>query len=183
MAVYAYAVCMGAWEDADEAEQQRRARALASPLRLRILRLCLHESRTNQELADELDVNPGTLLHHVRSLVATGFLVAEDPRPGPRGAKEIPYRATRRSWNSGGDDLGPMLVETFLQEIEGLAPDELLITRLGVKLNAAHREELSARFMALFEEYRDRPADPDGEPISLMFAEHPEHTRSKRPPT
>ncbi len=171
---------MSAWEDADEAEQQRRARALASPLRLRILRLCLHESRTNQELAEELAVNPGTLLHHVRSLVATGFLAAEEARPGPRGAKEIPYRATRRSWNSGGEDLAPTLVQTFLQEIEGLAPDELLITRLGVKLNAEHRAELSARFMALFEEYKDRPADPDGEPISLMLAEHPEHTGSKR---
>jgi predicted ArsR family transcriptional regulator len=173
---------MGAWEDADEAEQRRRARALASPLRMRILRLCLHESRTNQELAEELDINPGTLLHHVRSLVATGFLAPEEPRPGSRGAKEIPYRATRRSWKSGGDDLGPMLVETFLQEIEGLAPGELIITRLGVKLNAAHRRELSARFMALFEEYKDRPADPDGEPISLMYAEHPERPRSKRGP-
>ena len=171
---------MGAWEDADEAEQQRRARALASPLRMRILRLCLHESRTNKELAEELDVNPGTLLHHVRSLVSTGFLAAEAPRPGSRGAREIPYRATRRSWRSGGEDLGPMLVQTFLQEIEGLAPEKLLITRLGVKLNAANREELSARFMALFEEYKDRPADPDGEPISLMFAEHPEHSRVQR---
>jgi predicted ArsR family transcriptional regulator len=173
---------MSAWEDADEAEEQRRARALASPLRMRILRLCLHESRTNKELAEELDVNPGTLLHHVRSLVSTGFLAAEEPRPGSRGAREIPYRATRRSWRSGGEDLGPMLVQTFLQEIEGLAPDELLITRLGVKLNAANREELSARFMALFEEYKDRPADPDGEPISLMFAEHPERSRLKRRP-
>jgi predicted ArsR family transcriptional regulator len=171
---------MGAWEDADEAEQQRRARALASPLRLRILRLCLHESRTNQELAEELDLNPGTLLHHVRSLVATGFLVAEESRPGPRGAKEIPYRATGRSWRSGGEDLGTTLVQTFLQEIEGLAPDELLITRLGLKLNAEHRSEMSARFMALFEEYKDRPADADGEPISLMFAEHPERSRADR---
>ena len=171
---------MGAWEDADEAEQQRRARALASPLRMRILRLCLHESRTNQALAEELDINPGTLLHHVRSLVATGFLAAEEPEPGPRGAKEIPYRATRRTWRSGGEDLGPTLVQTFLQEIEGLAPDELRITRLGVKLNAANRAELSARFTALFEEYKDRPADPDGEPISLMFAEHPEKTRANR---
>ncbi|MDQ1552800.1 MAG: hypothetical protein QOD50_2222 [Actinomycetota bacterium] len=171
---------MAAWDDADEAEQQRRARALSSPLRMRILRLCLHEARTNQELATELNLNPGTLLHHVRSLVATGFLVAEEPRVGPRGAREIPYRATGRSWRSGGDNLGPMLVQTFLQEIEGLAPEEVQITRLGVKLNEVHRKELSARFLALFEEYKDRGADPDGEPISLMFAEHPERSRARR---
>jgi DNA-binding transcriptional ArsR family regulator len=171
---------MGAWEDADEAEEQRRARALASPLRMRILRLCLHQARTNRELAAELDVNPGTLLHHVRSLVATGFLVAEEPRAGARGAREIPYRATGRSWRSGGESLGPMLVQTFLQEIEGLAPEEVQITRLGLKLNAANRAEMLNRFHALFEEYKDRGADPDGEPLSLMFAEHPERSRADR---
>ena len=171
---------MAEWEDADEAELQRRARALSSPLRMRILRLCLHEARTNQELAVELGLNPGTLLHHVRSLVATGFLVAEEPRVGPRGAREIPYRATGRSWRSGGENLGPMLVQTFLQEIEGLAPEEVQITRLGLKLNRATREEMLDRFHALFEEYKDRGADPDGEPISLMFAEHPEKTRATR---
>jgi DNA-binding transcriptional ArsR family regulator len=171
---------MSAWDDVDEAEEERRARALASPLRMRILRLCLHESQTNQELAAELDLNPGTLLHHVRSLVATGFLAAEEPRAGARGAREIPYRATRRSWRSGGENLGPTLVQTFLQEIEGLAPGEVQVTRLGLKLNDANRREMLARFLALFEEYKDRGADPDGEPISLMFAEHPEKPRAQR---
>ncbi len=54
------------------------------------------------------------------------------------------------------------------------------ITRLGLKLNAANRDEMLARFLALFEEYKDRGADPDGEPLSLMFAEHPEKPRSQR---
>jgi hypothetical protein len=171
---------MAAWEDADEAEEERRARALASPLRMRILRLCLHEARTNKELAAELDLNPGTLLHHVRSLVATGFLVAEEPRAGARGAREIPYRATGRSWRQGGRDFGPMLVETFLQEIEGLEPAEIQVTRLGLKLNAENRAEMLARFHALFQEYKERGPDADGVPISLMFAEHPERSRVER---
>ena len=171
---------MGAWEDADDAEQERRARALASPLRLRILRLCLHEARTNKELADELGLNPGTLLHHIRTLVDTGFLSAETPRRGARGAREVPYLATRRSWNSGGDDISSTLVETFLQEIEGLPPDRLHILRLGLKLNAENRQELLDRFYALFDEYKDRPADADGQPLSLMFVEHPEIPRAER---
>ena len=58
----------------EDAAQQARARALASPLRMRILRLCLHEPRTNKELAGMLGINPGSMLHHVRSLVSTGFL-------------------------------------------------------------------------------------------------------------
>jgi DNA-binding transcriptional ArsR family regulator len=171
---------MRAWEDADEAEELRRARALASPLRMRILRLCLHEPRTNKELADELGMNPGTILHHVRTLVETGFLSAETPRRGARGAREVPYLATRRSWNSGGDDISTTLIQTFLQEIEGLPPERLHIVRLGVKLNAESRAELLDRFQQLFEEFKDRPADADGEPLSLLFVEHPEIPRSQR---
>ena len=61
------------------------ARALASALRLRVLRLCLHEALTNKEIAKRLERDPATVLHHVRTLVNTGFLVSGEPRPGPRG--------------------------------------------------------------------------------------------------
>ena len=74
------------------------ARALANPLRLRILRLCLDRALTNEELATRLGLNAGTVLHHVRLLVATGFLAAEDERRGARGSVERPYRATGKSW-------------------------------------------------------------------------------------
>ena len=164
----------------DDAETLLRARALASPLRMRILRLCLHEARTNKELADELRMNPGTLLHHVRSLVAAGFLAAEEPRRGVRGAREVPYRATGLSWGSAMPGGGPILVETFLQEIEGLPAEDINITRLGLKLNSATREEMLERFHTLFQEYKDRGPDVDGEPLSLMFAEHPERSRRDR---
>src|SRR5918998_1960858 len=74
------------------------ARALAHPLRLRILRLCLDEALTNRELADRLRAEPATVLYHVRTLVRTGFLASEAERRGRRGAREIPYRATGKSW-------------------------------------------------------------------------------------
>ena len=52
----------------------REIKALAHPLRLRILRLCgLHEL-TNKQLADRLGQDPGTVLYHVRQLLSTGFL-------------------------------------------------------------------------------------------------------------
>ena len=147
---------------------------------MRILRLCLHEARTNRQLADELDMNPGTLLHHVRSLVDSGFLRAEESRKGTRGAREVPYRATRLSWGHPVPDIGPVLVKTFLQEIEGLAPEDISITRLGLKLNPENRAELLTRFGDLFAEYAARDSDPDGQPISLLFAEHPDIPRGER---
>jgi DNA-binding transcriptional ArsR family regulator len=156
---------------------QARARALSSPLRLRILRLCLHEARTNRELAEELGMNPGTTLHHVRSLVDTGLLRAEEPRRGRRGAREVPYRATGLSWRTPLPHTSQLLLDTFLMEIDRLDPELLTATRLGLKLNEADRRELLARFQALFDEYAARPPDPDGTPLSLFFAEHPDPRR------
>ena len=62
------------------------------------------------ELAVSLGERPATVLHHVRTLVATGFLTEEAWRRGPRGSTEKPYRATGKSAQldqamSGGDRL------------------------------------------------------------------------------
>ena len=153
---------------------QARARALSSPLRLRILRLCLHEARTNRELAEALELNPGTTLHHVRALVDTGLLRAEEPRRGKRGAREVPYRATGLSWRTPVPRGSQLLLDTFLMEIDGLDPELLTATRLGLKLSEPDRQQLLERFQALFDEYAARDPDPDGTPISLFFAEHPD---------
>lgn len=170
---------MGALADKDtDAEALARGRALASPLRLRILRLCLHESRTNRELAELLGVNPGSMLHHVRALADTGFLRAEPARRGRRGAREVPYRATMLSWRTPADKPSNLLLDTFLQEIEGMAPEDLRMTRVGLKLTPEHQEELRDRFRALFQDYIDRGPDADGEPISIFFAEHPDRQQA-----
>ena len=56
-------------------------RALANPIRLRLLRLTLDRALTNKEMAERLGRDPGTVLHHVRVLVRTGFLEAGKVRP------------------------------------------------------------------------------------------------------
>jgi predicted ArsR family transcriptional regulator len=154
------------------------ARALASAVRLRILRLCLDQSLTNKEIAARLDRNPATVLHHVRTLVDTGFLAAEQPRRGTRGAREVPYRVTGKSWlvdGAGGSAAGrdPSLA-AFLAEVAAVGEDRLESTRLGLRLSAADREDLGRRLHELLDEYARRPADPDGEKWSLYLGMHPE---------
>ena len=105
------------------AASAREIKALAHPLRLRILRLCgLHEL-TNKQLADRLGQDPGTMLYHVRQLLSTGFLEPAEVRTGESGALEKPYRSTGRSWNldtalreaGPGGPLAP--IEAFREEL------------------------------------------------------------------
>ena len=163
--------------DAD-ADRDADARALASTLRLRILRLCLDEPLTNREIAARLGRNPATVLHHVRTLVDRGFLAAQPVRRGTRGAREVPYLATRRSWRARGlPGQSRVLIDTFLEEVALVDPDQVVTTRLGVRLDDTDYAELVDRVQELFEEYAARAPTRGGRPYSLFFALHEDVTR------
>src|SRR3954447_23809670 len=124
------------------------ARALASAVRLRILRLCLHEALTNKEIAARLGRNPATVLHHVRRLVRTGFLTADEERRGARGAREVPYRATGKSWRvevvdeMQGRANTAALVEAFIDDARRVGAENVEAARLGLRLTPDEHEEL-----------------------------------------
>jgi DNA-binding MarR family transcriptional regulator len=167
----------------DAADRQRRratdaeARALASTLRMRILRVCLGEARSNKEIADALGRDPATTLHHVRRLVDTGFLAAQPVRRGTRGSREIPYLATGKSWRIETPGKDRVLLDAFLEEV-ALVPVETVGTaRLGLRLTADELDEFERRFAALLNEYADRTEDPQGKAWSLFFAIHPDPNR------
>jgi DNA-binding transcriptional ArsR family regulator len=152
------------------------AKALANPLRLRILRLCLDQALTNKELAARLGRDPGTILHHVRTLVATGFLAAEPARRGTRGSREQPYRATGKSWaldiGEGPSGIRLAMVEAFREELaEGNADDVVVLTRLGVRLTPEVIDEFASRLEALVTEVKQRD-DPSGLPVGLLVGLH-----------
>lgn len=162
---------------------EAEAKAVASAVRLRILRLCLDEPRTNQEIADTLGTNPATALHHVRTLVRTGFLAAQPARRGPRGSREIPYLATRKSWTISFPGRGQEMVDAFLSEYRRVDdPAALSMSRLGVRLTDEQHAELLERVTALFEELAARPAEPAGRAYSLFFSLHPDVDREVTPP-
>src|SRR5262245_54871508 len=112
--------------------------ALASTVRLRIIRMTRVEPLTNAQIAKLLGRDPATTLHHVRKLVRNGFLEPQEPRRGVRGAKEIPYRATDLSWrlDGGGDTpaLSEAMLRAYLDEVARLGATDLRQTRLVVRL-------------------------------------------------
>ena len=149
---------------------------MASPLRLRILRLCLDRSLTNKQIAEALGRDPASTLHHVRTLVRTGFLAAEEERRGARGAREVPYRATGKSWVL--DVVDPVqvrgqaiaMVEAFFQDAARVGFENVDGTRMGLRLSPDEHVELTRRIHELVEEFRLRRSD--GEPWSLFVGLH-----------
>ena len=153
------------------------ARALASSLRLQILRLTLDEALTNKEIAERVGRNPASVLHHVRTLVDTGFLRPEPVRRGARGSREVPYRATGKSWQLELPNAGRAVLAAFLAEAQQAPPGTLQTTRLGLRLTEDEVDELGSRLLGVLEEFRRRPADPDAAPWSVFVALHPDAGR------
>jgi DNA-binding transcriptional ArsR family regulator len=150
----------------------REAKALAHPLRLRILRLCLEHELTNKQLADRLDSDPGTVFYHVRQLTEAGLLQQAPVRTGASGALEKPYRSTGRSWwlddplADAGPDASLAPVEAFQEELREAGPASLqLSTRFTLHLSPEDVATLDRRILAILDEYvetddqrRDQPA-------------------------
>jgi DNA-binding transcriptional ArsR family regulator len=153
------------------------ARALASALRLRILRICLDDGRTNQEIARILGRDPASILHHIRTLVRTGFLEPQEERRGTRGAREIPYLATRKSWRLNTPVKDRAMLDTFLEEVALVPVADLDMSRLGLRLSATDWAEFQARLLELLEEFAGRPDDPAAAAWSLFIALHPDPNR------
>ena len=156
-------------------------KALGHPLRMRILRLCLDEPRTNRELADRMDANPATVLHHVRILVEHGFLEEQPPRVGKRGAREKPYRATGLSWYLTDDEVPAdermasvvAMIDVLRTEVIESGPgSERNVSRLGLVLGEESAKELQDRLWALAKEFEERGPEPGGQRLGLFIALH-----------
>ncbi len=138
----------------------REARALAHPLRQRILRLCLQQELTNKQLADRLGREPGTVLYHVRLLVDAGLLQQAPVRTGDSGALEKPYRSTGQSWWLDGPlanakpDASFAPIEAFQGELREAGPGSVqLTTRFTLHLSAEDVAALDRRILAILDEY------------------------------
>ena len=148
--------------------------ALSSDVRLRIIRLTHDTPLTNKEIAERLGKDPATTLHHVRKLVAAGFLEAQPARTGRRGAREIPYLSTGLSrqltWKDRPAAAGEAVLQAFLGEVADVGVDALRQIRLVVRTDPG---ELKRRLRALFDELAAEPADPDDERVAIYLAMYP----------
>lgn len=154
-------------------------------MRLRILRLCLDQARTNAELAAALGQRPATMLYHVRTLLRTGFLAEEPRRSGPRGTIEKPYRATGKSWaldHSMASQEGAVLravLAAVAAEANEAGPGALVEgARMALWLRPEQLEDLLARIRELIAaypggtDYLSAEAQHGADPYALLVVLH-----------
>ncbi|MEO7981750.1 MAG: winged helix-turn-helix domain-containing protein [Sporichthyaceae bacterium] len=163
-------------------------RALAHPLRVRLLRLVReHRPVTNAELAALVGESTANVSYHLSVLARHGF-VEPDPTPGAT-RRHKPWRTTydRMRMHSagvgttplespGGGALAALLADDRATQDaylaapsapEGTAQDAAVFQISRLVLDAARAEELATEVSTLLDRYR-RDAGPD--PDEALFA-------------
>lgn len=122
---------------------------------------------TNKELADRLDLDPSTVLHHVRLLVDAGLLESVGVRQGQSGAYEKPYRSTGLSWKLSFDQIiddeeargEPAMLNAFRTELHEAGHDSVAeMTRFHLHLDDEKLADFIDRFKTLVDEFADTDA-------------------------
>lgn len=157
-------------------------RALADPLRIRLLDALWVGPRSARELADRLDLPADRLYYHLKQLQKAGLVEVVEYRELAGGKVERVY--ARVQVEPPGEDTSPAEAAEFLGQVlqtsrmditeaygarERGADRQVMVTRSGVRLSKARLAELYARFEELAREARDDP-DEDGVWSSVLFA-------------
>jgi DNA-binding transcriptional ArsR family regulator len=139
-------------------EDPRYAKALAHPLRVRILAMLDERESSPVQLAEHLDASLGTVAYHVRTLERLGLIemVATHQR---RGATEHVYAArehprfTSRAWASADPKTRDMMIASALSKIGeyatksaaagGFDREEASVSRHAVAVDAVGFGELA----------------------------------------
>jgi DNA-binding transcriptional ArsR family regulator len=144
----------------------RLIKALAHPLRIRILAILEEDAASPSELAERLDAPLGNVAYHVRALANLGLIKLVRTTP-VRGAVEHHYRAQERArvsegaWEQVPSLMREWMVDSALGQIGeyvgaaasagGFDGDGSHLTRTSLALDAQGRTELSAAMNELIE--------------------------------
>lgn len=139
------------------------AKAVAHPLRIRILQVLRGEVLTNKEIAERVGSTPGATLHHLQLLTEHGFAAAEPARAGTRNAREIPYRATGKTlgltFNPASPEfalVGPAILNSALENYRRTPESgRFSETSVTLYLSAAQRSDFQGKLRSLIDEYAD----------------------------
>jgi DNA-binding transcriptional ArsR family regulator len=140
-------------------DDPRYVKALAHPLRIRILAMLADSSASPVQLAGKLDATLGTVAYHVRTLHSLGLVELVDTRQR-RGATEHYYRAREHprfpddAWSGLAPVAKQRMLSAMLQQIGqyvtssaaagGFDRAEAHMTRTGLRLDERGWQQLAA---------------------------------------
>lgn len=170
-------------------ESVEQLRALAHPVRQRILRLLAHQCLTNKQLASLLDESPARLHFHVRELEEAGLIELVEERP-KGGVVEKYYRATAQHFQLGpslgaafsnGEGLPIAAVDAARREIERatahykMLPRPTHIFHEQAKLSTDALEEVQRHLNAIqaIMSSGSGRSDAVGQPVVFTYVLHP----------
>ncbi|MEM7479668.1 MAG: helix-turn-helix domain-containing protein [Acidobacteriota bacterium] len=162
-------------------------KALADPLRVRILEALCEQPRTTKQVAERLGEKPTKLYHHVDALEKVGLIGLHSTRPN-RGTLEKYFRSVARAFrvddnlfsdpaSTGWAALGGDLLSRGAEEVRALEGKDLGgLQPMLVHLKATARPEKIERLQAevqqllddLAEEEED-PAEGDAEEVEFQM--------------
>jgi DNA-binding transcriptional ArsR family regulator len=177
-------------------------RAIADPLRIRILDVLCHNSMTTKQVAEFLGENVNKLYHHVDTLEAAGLIKLVDTRKN-RGTLEKYFQAVAKHFT-----LSPVLFEvqldaseerselTFsaalqatLTEIKQSMAKKLIkpnssqhfFTRFHVRTTKAKAKELEEKFQAWVKECEDADSEGGNVVYGLTATLYPVEEKTAQP--
>jgi DNA-binding transcriptional ArsR family regulator len=169
----------------------RRLRALAHPLRVRLLSLLRKDGpATATLLAKRVGESSGATSYHLRQLAAYGF-VEDDPDHGGAGRRRW-WRATDTytTWRDTDFSYDPELrrqlhwVETWLAERAAWDKSWVAAADLSdwtLQLTATQLTALREELHAVLLRYGELPVEPDAEQILVNLHAFPRRTGQARP--
>jgi DNA-binding MarR family transcriptional regulator len=163
-------------------EKPEQLKALGHPLRLRVLELLGEndEELTNRELAQRLQIDPGHLHFHVRTLLKAGLIQRSEGGHG----REKPYRAVAHTIRVAPELLSATgatsdVHEAILQQVrEGWAKfgpqGRFRSAQMTVRMDPDKLREI----WAMLADKADELEDDGLEPIVITMVSHPHSASS-----
>lgn len=141
-----------------------RLRALAHPVRLRMLSLMWSAPLSAAALARELDISHALASQHLRRLDAAGLVELADVR-SRRGGRERRYRAVRGSWLTDQPEgqalLAESLARNLLDRVAHRAPESAGVTvDADLWVSPEEWEAARRRLQAILAELHDAARPP-----------------------
>ena len=147
---------------------------MAHPLRRHVFKLCAQKARSVGELAQMLNVNPGTALYHVRRLEGAGLVRLEDTEK-KRGVIEKRYRSLGKtvSFEPPPEEATAEMLTPFVAEIaRAVRSTEPALAAKGraalvghiaeARIGARQQRAVARRLAQLARYVANLPDDPEG---------------------